>query len=126
MIELLLMKTLSATLIPLYHWKAEIISFLHVLIVWGVNMTRWLIKMRQSWGRAKKQTVDANSGLAHKEIHFVYTFYIHLHNSIFFSQKYLLFLVFLWESSKYEKSYVFQTDNIEENVVTVIAALVGG
>ena len=47
-IEYLLMKTLSATLIPLYHWKAEVISFLHVLIVWGVKLTRLLIKMRQS------------------------------------------------------------------------------
>ena len=47
-IEYLLMKTLSATLIPLYHWKAEVISFLHVLIVWGVKLTRSLIKMRQS------------------------------------------------------------------------------
>ena len=48
MIEYLLMKTLSATLIPLYHWKAEIISFLYVLIVWGVKLTSLLIKRPQS------------------------------------------------------------------------------
>ena len=31
----LLMKTLSATPRPLYPWKAETVSFLHVLLVWG-------------------------------------------------------------------------------------------
>ncbi len=29
-------KTLSAIPQPLYQWKAETVSFLHVLLVWGV------------------------------------------------------------------------------------------
>ncbi len=32
------MKTLSATPRPLYHWKAEDLSFLYVLLVWGVKL----------------------------------------------------------------------------------------
>ena len=55
-----------------YHWKAEIISFLHVLLVWGVKLTWSLIKVRQSWGWVKKQTVDWKSGLAEKEILWYY------------------------------------------------------
>ncbi len=31
-------KTWSATPQPLYRWKAETVSFLHVLLVWGVIM----------------------------------------------------------------------------------------
>ena len=47
--KLLLMKTLSATIPqPRYHWKAEIISFLHVLLVWGVKLTRSLAEVCQS------------------------------------------------------------------------------
>jgi hypothetical protein len=34
---LLDMKTLSATPRPLYCWKAEDLSFLYVLLVWGVK-----------------------------------------------------------------------------------------
>ena len=44
------MKTLSATPRPNNHWKAESLSFLNVLLVWGVLLTSLLIKMRQSWG----------------------------------------------------------------------------
>jgi hypothetical protein len=35
---LLVMKTLSATPRPLYCWKAENLSFLNVLLVWGVKL----------------------------------------------------------------------------------------
>ncbi len=33
------MKTLSATPRPYDRWKAENLSFLHVLLVWGVTLT---------------------------------------------------------------------------------------
>ena len=42
------MKTLSATPRPYNHWKAESLSFLHVLLVWEIELTSLLIKMRQS------------------------------------------------------------------------------
>jgi hypothetical protein len=35
---LLVMKTLSAPPRPLYRWKAEDLSFLYVLLVWGVKL----------------------------------------------------------------------------------------
>jgi hypothetical protein len=35
---LLVMKTLSATPRPLYCWKSEDLSFLYVLLVWGVEL----------------------------------------------------------------------------------------
>jgi hypothetical protein len=35
---LLVMKTLSATPRPSYSWKAEDLSFLYVLLVWGVKV----------------------------------------------------------------------------------------
>jgi hypothetical protein len=35
---LLVMKTLSPTPRPLYRWKAENLSFLYVLLVWGVKL----------------------------------------------------------------------------------------
>jgi hypothetical protein len=35
---LLVMKTLSVTSRPLYRWKAEDLSFLYVLLVWGVKL----------------------------------------------------------------------------------------
>ncbi len=41
-------KTLSANPPPLYCWKAETLSFLHVLLVWGVKLTSLLTKMCQS------------------------------------------------------------------------------
>jgi hypothetical protein len=41
-------KTLSPTPQPLYCWKAETLSFLHVLLVWGVKQTSLLTKMCQS------------------------------------------------------------------------------
>jgi hypothetical protein len=34
----LVVKTLSATPRLLFHWKAEDLSFLHVLLVWGVKL----------------------------------------------------------------------------------------
>jgi hypothetical protein len=42
------MKTLSETPQPLYCWKAENLSFLHVVLVWGGTMISLLIKKRQS------------------------------------------------------------------------------
>jgi len=41
-------KTLSATPRPWYCWKAEDLSFLYVLLIWGVALTSLLIKKRQS------------------------------------------------------------------------------
>ena len=41
-------KTLSATPIPWYRWKAETLSFLHVLLVYGNILTILLIKKRQN------------------------------------------------------------------------------
>jgi hypothetical protein len=35
---LLVKKTLSVTPRPLYHWKVEDLSFLYVLLVWGVKL----------------------------------------------------------------------------------------
>ena len=64
----LVMMTLSQTPRPLYPRKAEIISFLHVLLVWGVKLTSSLTKMCQSCGCVLKQTVDRIRGLAGKEI----------------------------------------------------------
>jgi hypothetical protein len=31
-------KTLSPTPRPIYHWQAETLSFLYVLLVWGVKL----------------------------------------------------------------------------------------
>ena len=44
------MKTLSETPRPYNRWKAASLSFLHVLLVWGVAMASLLIKTRQSSG----------------------------------------------------------------------------
>ena len=44
----LLWKTLSTTPRPLYRWKAETVSFLHVLLVWGVKLTSLLTTTRQN------------------------------------------------------------------------------
>ena len=46
--EYFTMKTLSATPRPYNRWKAESLSFLHVLLVWGDVVTSLLIKTRQS------------------------------------------------------------------------------
>ena len=40
------LKTLSAIPRPWFCWKAEILSFLHVLLVWGDALTSLLIKTR--------------------------------------------------------------------------------
>ncbi len=61
-------KTLSETPRPLYRWKAEVLSFLHVLLVWGVNLASLLNKRRQSWTIHLKQMVDGIQGLVDKEI----------------------------------------------------------
>ena len=53
---LLLMKTLSVTPRPWYHWNAETLSFLHVYLAWGVNLASLLNKRRQSWKMHSKQT----------------------------------------------------------------------
>jgi hypothetical protein len=42
------MKTLSETPRPWYRWKAENLSFLHVLLVWGVILVSLLNKDLQS------------------------------------------------------------------------------
>jgi hypothetical protein len=34
---------------PWYHWKAEDLSFINVLLVRGVTVTSLFIKKRQSW-----------------------------------------------------------------------------
>ena len=53
-------------------WKAEDVSFLHVLLVWGVKLLSHLSnKMCQSWGYVLKQTMDRKWGLADKEIRYV-------------------------------------------------------
>ena len=44
------MMTLSATPRPLYHMKAETVSFLHVSLVLGSKLTSLLIKRGQSLG----------------------------------------------------------------------------
>ena len=44
----LVMMTLSQTPQPLYPRKAEDVSFLHVLLVWGVKLGHLLNKMCQS------------------------------------------------------------------------------
>jgi hypothetical protein len=41
-------KTLSLTPRPKYHWKAEDLSFLYVLLVWGVKLASMLNKRYQS------------------------------------------------------------------------------
>ena len=57
------------TLILLESWSsAEDVSFLHVLLVWGVKLSHLLNIMCQSWGYVLKQTMDGISGLADKEI----------------------------------------------------------
>jgi hypothetical protein len=44
------MKTLSAAPRPYDRWKAETLSFLHVLLVLGVKLTSFLTTMRQNYG----------------------------------------------------------------------------
>ncbi len=44
------MKTLSETPRPYKRWKAETLSFLHVLLVWEVALASLLNKTRQSSG----------------------------------------------------------------------------
>jgi hypothetical protein len=65
-----------------HHWKAEVLSFLHVLLVWGVNLVSLLNKRRQSWTIHLKQMVDGISGLADKEIN-VHTQRIFFRSKIF-------------------------------------------
>jgi hypothetical protein len=64
----LLWKTLSTTPRTYDRWKAEDLSFLHELLVWGVKLSHLLNKMCQSWGYVLKQTEDKIWGLADKEI----------------------------------------------------------
>jgi hypothetical protein len=44
------MKTLSAIPRPYNPWKAETLSFLHVMLVLGVKMTNLLNKTHQTYG----------------------------------------------------------------------------
>ena len=62
------MKTLSATPRPWYRWKAEMLNFLHVSLVWGVTSTSLLNKKRQSWTIHMEQMVDGISEWANKDI----------------------------------------------------------
>ncbi len=43
------MKCLSVTPRPLYRWKAEILRFLYVSLVWGVKVTSLLTTFAQSY-----------------------------------------------------------------------------
>ncbi len=61
------MKTLPTAPRPYNRWKAETLSFLHVLLVWGVSLTSLINEMRQSWTIHLKQTVDRISEWADKE-----------------------------------------------------------
>jgi hypothetical protein len=62
------MNTLSATPRPWYRWKAEDLSFLHVLLVWGVTVTSLLIKKRQSWAFVLRYYFWGNRQKIDKEI----------------------------------------------------------
>jgi hypothetical protein len=62
------MKTLSATPRPYDCWKTETLSFLHVLLVWGVTPTCLLNTRRQSWTIHSKQTVDRILEWADKQL----------------------------------------------------------
>ncbi len=53
---------------PQTHWKAETLSFLHVLLVWGVNLASLLNKWHQSWTIHSKQTFPEILARAHKKI----------------------------------------------------------
>jgi len=44
------------------HWKAEDLSFLHVLLVWSLALTSLLIKKRQSWTIHQKPSLPEISG----------------------------------------------------------------
>ena len=80
------MKTLSATPRPYNRWKAETLSFLHVLLVWGVKLTSLLNKRRQSWTIHSKQTVDGILERVDKEINRLEYFYTNLGNHVVFSK----------------------------------------
>ena len=62
------MKTLSETLRPYNRWKAESLSFLHVLLVWGVVPASLLIKMHQRSGCDLIVLIFAIVKIARKEI----------------------------------------------------------
>ena len=51
------MKTLSMTTRPYDHWKAETLSFLHVLLVLGVKLTSLLTTMRQNYDIVSKARI---------------------------------------------------------------------
>ena len=51
------MKTLSATPGPHDRWKADTLSFLHVLLVWGVKLASLLNKRRQTWTLLQKPSI---------------------------------------------------------------------
>ena len=57
------MKTLSATPRPYDRWKAETLSFLHVLLVWGVKLASLLNKRRQSWTIYQKPSLAEILGI---------------------------------------------------------------
>jgi hypothetical protein len=62
------MKTLSATPRPYDRWKAEDLSFLHVLLVWWVALTGLLIKKRQSWALASVEVSILFDGIVKKNM----------------------------------------------------------
>ena len=51
------MKTKSTTPRPYDRWKAETLSFLHVLLVLGVKLTSLLTTMRQNYGILSKARI---------------------------------------------------------------------
>ena len=71
----LLMKTLFATPRSWYNWKAETLSFLHVLLVWSVNLASLLNKRCQSWTIRLKKTCAKFWLTAHKAAGFHCTFF---------------------------------------------------
>ena len=74
----IVMKTLSATHIPLYHWKFEIISFLHVLLERGVTLTRFLIKRKKDGAMRLSVLFDQMISKSDKEIVALWTCIVHL------------------------------------------------
>ena len=55
------MKTLSMTPRPYDRWKAETLSFLHVLLVLGVKVTSLLTITRQNYGIVLKARIFGKS-----------------------------------------------------------------
>ena len=66
------MKTLSLTPRPYDRWKAETLSFLYVLLVWGVKLASLLNKRLQSWQFTRSHLYPTFRVPTHKEIYVKY------------------------------------------------------